>query len=326
MIVLPKSKCLVLAEVPELRLVEEKLSEILGRANGVILESCTNLLCSGGKRLRPLLTLSSGLCVGKLNDDIICAAVAAELIHMASLVHDDVIDGSLTRRGRDTINARHGNCAAVLTGDYMFAEAFSLLASRRLLSGMGYLVEAIKEMCSGEVNQAQELFQTGVNTAQYFSRIGKKTAVLLAACCKSGAAAAGAREDEILSLGEYGLNLGYAYQIVDDILDFTGSPEKLGKPIGVDVSSGNVTLPVILLLENPVYAGWIKEVLRARQIPASGVESIKEALINAGLIEKSYHTATFYVEKAKACLKLISEGPHTELLCSLADQILQRDA
>lgn len=312
--------------LPELVLVEDKLTEILAGADGIIKDACTNLLCSGGKRLRPLLTICSGLCFGPVTDDMIYAAVAGELIHMASLIHDDVIDGSLTRRGKATANALHGNCAAILTGDYIFAEAFNILSSRRLLASMGYLVEAIKEMCDGEVNQAGELFHTSINTEQYYARIAKKTGILLAACCKSGASTAGASDEEIRLLGEYGLNLGYAYQIVDDILDFTGSAEKLGKPIGVDVTSGNVTLPVILLMENPVYGGWIKDVLNARNIPTCGVESIREALRNAGSIEKSYGAAANCVAEAKASLKQIPDGKHKDLLLALADKILQREA
>ncbi len=313
-------------QLPELMLVEQKLADILGKAEGIIKDTCAGLLYAGGKRVRPLLTVCSGLCFGPLNMNMVFAAVAAELVHMASLVHDDVIDASQTRRGTATVNSRHGNSAAVLTGDYIFAEAFNILSSHRLITAMGYLVEAIKAMCDGEVNQAGELFALSVNPDKYFARIAKKTGILLAACCKSGAETGGGSEGEIEAMGEYGLNLGYAFQIVDDILDFTGTQEKLGKPVGLDVTNGNITLPVILLMDNPVYGNWVKEILSTRQINVTGVESIRQALQQAGSIEQSYAAAAKCVEKAKASLERIPAGRNKIMLLELADKVLQRQA
>ncbi len=311
-------------QVPELMLVEQKLAEVLGKAEGIIKDTCAGLLSAGGKRIRPLLTVYSGLCFGPLNTNMVFAAVAAELVHMASLVHDDVIDGSQTRRARDTVNSLHGNSAAVLTGDYIFAEAFNILSSHKLFAPMGYLVEAIKAMCDGEVNQAGELFALSANPDKYFARIAQKTGILLAACCRSGAQTGGGSEKEIEVMGEYGLNLGYAFQIVDDILDFTGTQEKLGKPVGVDVTSGNITLPVILLMDNPVYGNWVKEVLATRQVSVTGVESIRQALLQAGSIEQSYAAAAGCVKRAKASLERIPAGRYKNILLGMADKVLQR--
>lgn len=249
---------------PELLIVEEKLRESFQRAGGTIKDSCLQLLSSGGKRLRPLLTLQSAQCFGTLNIATIDAAVAAELIHMASLIHDDVIDHSDLRRGVRTINSQQGNQVAVLAGDYVFAEAFRILASNHLLTCMSYLVEAIQAMCHGEVQQASEHYNLTIDPSQYFTRIAQKTGILLSSCCASGAASAGASQAEVECLGLYGMNLGYAYQIIDDILDFTGNPLTTGKPVAADLSNGNITLPVIYLLEKPLYGPWAAEILQKR--------------------------------------------------------------
>jgi heptaprenyl diphosphate synthase len=314
----------VFPSCPELSLVEDTLYRVLSKSRGIIKDACCNLVNAGGKRIRPLLTLNSALCFGPLNTDVVNAAAAAELIHMASLVHDDVIDKAETRRGKPTVNSMYGNNAAVLTGDYMFAEAFQILANHQLLPSMGYLVEAIQAMCDGEVNQAQQLFDHSVCTERYLCRIAKKTGILLASCCKSGAATAGATPEEVAALGEYGLNLGYAFQIVDDILDFVGESETVGKPIGGDIVSGNVTLPVIILMDNPIYGDWIKQVLGSQQINTAGVESIKCALMGAGSIDKAYQMAASCVEKAKASLEKIPASPYKAALLQVADLIYSR--
>ncbi|HWJ02363.1 MAG TPA: polyprenyl synthetase family protein [Verrucomicrobiae bacterium] len=309
----------------EMALVEDALQHVFARSRGIIRETCYGLINSGGKRIRPLLTLTSSLCFGPVRSEAIYAAVAAELVHMASLVHDDVIDRSEIRRGQATVNSLVGNSSAVLAGDYIFAEAFNLMSSHKLYASMNYLVEAIQQMCDGEVNQAGETFVTTVNREKYLCRIAKKTGILLAACCKSGAATAGASETEIFKLGQYGLNVGYAFQIVDDILDFTGTPEVLGKPIGLDVKNGNVTLPVILLMDNPVYGPWVKQVLDTQQVNNDGLASIKEALFNTGSIERAYGVAETCIENAKQSLEQIPDSEYKTTLLGLADKVLKRD-
>lgn len=316
----------VLKQLPEMLEVETELRKVLQRAKGMIHETCTGLLNAGGKRIRPLLTICSSLCFGPVNDTAIQAAVAAELIHMASLVHDDVIDKAELRRGKATANHKYGNGTAVLTGDYIFAEAFRILSTNHMLECMEYLVEAIQAMCDGEVNQAQQLFSTNTSAEDYFGRIAKKTGILLAASCKCGAVSAGAAAAGVDDLGEYGLNLGYAFQIIDDILDFTGSPDKLGKPVGTDIKSGNVTLPVILLMDNPVYGDWIKEVLRTKVISPEGIISIREALVRAGSIEKAYNLAKDCIAKAKAALERIPDSPYRHILFNLTDEVILRQA
>ena len=314
------------AEFGELTLVEAKLQEIAEKAQGIIRDACLNLINSGGKRIRPLLTLTSGMCFGPINTEMIGGAVAAELIHMASLIHDDIIDNSAIRRGQATVNSQHGSKVAVLAGDYLFAEAFNILSSYRMLESMTYLVEAIKEMCQGEVNQAGELFQLTLTIENYFQRIAQKTGILLAACCKSGASAAGASSTQIETMGLYGLNLGYAYQIVDDILDLCGDESELGKPVGLDIRSGNITLPVIYLLQNPVYSEWTKELITSEEITHSTIGHLREVLVKSGCISQSYALAAQCIENAKKSLAEVPSSRFKMILLTLADRVLARHA
>lgn len=311
-------------QFPELLFVEDKLQVVLSKADGLIQQTCVSLLQSGGKRIRPLFTLYSGMCFAPLNPPMIQAAVAAELIHMASLIHDDVIDESSTRRGKPTVNSLYGDHAAILTGDYLFAEAFNILSTHQLLSSMTYLVEAIQAMCEGEVNQANEQFSSSISLQHYFQRINKKTGKLLAACCQSGAILAGASSEELTQMREYGLNIGYAYQITDDILDISGDADSLGKPVGTDLINGNITLPFLYLMDNPIYGNWLKEIMKTRKVTRQGMQSINEALVSSGCTDQAYATAAKCICNAKDSLDKIPRSPYRATLVNLADSILLR--
>lgn len=323
---LPSLKTNDRIQFTEMLLVESKLQEVLGKAEGIIKNTCLNLLNSGGKRIRPLLTVTSGMCFNRLNNNMIDAAVATELIHMASLIHDDIIDNSSTRRNRPTVNSLMGNNAAVLTGDFIFAEAFNILAASQLLPCMNFLVKAIKEMCDGEVNQAAEQFNPAVTINSYFIRIAKKTGYLLSACCKSGAIAAGANNEEIHIMGEYGLHLGYAFQIIDDILDFTGSEHVTGKPVGVDIAGGNITLPIILLMEDAFYSEWIKNILQNHHVTANDLDNICKALIKTNSLTRAYNIADQCIDKAKSFLCPVPASKYKTDLLNLADKIRIRQS
>ncbi|WP_434512005.1 polyprenyl synthetase family protein [Desulfitobacterium sp. AusDCA] len=310
---------------PELLLVEERLKQTIDKAQGMIRQSCSQLLTSGGKRLRPLLTLQSGMCFGPLNTATIQASVAAELIHMASLIHDDVIDHSDLRRGLPTINSQQGNLAAVLTGDYLFAEAFHILSSHQLLASMNYLVEAIQAMCTGEVDQANRQFDLSVSENDYFERISRKTGILLASSCRSGAATASASNEDIDRLGNFGMHLGYAYQIIDDLLDFTGDPQQTGKPVAADLINGHITLPIIYLLKHPLYGPWAGEFLQDKPTPEK-IPKIMQALISSEALDEAFSTALTCVETALSYLEEISACPSKTVLTQLAAKVLYRNS
>ncbi|HVJ48043.1 polyprenyl synthetase family protein [Desulfitobacterium sp.] len=309
--------------LPELLIVEEQLKRTVEKAQGMIRESCTQLLSSGGKRLRPLLTLHSAMCFGPLNTATLQAAVAAELIHMASLIHDDVIDHSELRRGQPTINFQQGNLNAVLTGDYLFAEAFQLLSAHQLLDSMKYLVEAIQSMCIGEVAQADHQFDISITVNDYFERIAQKTGILLAGSCRSGAVTAGASQGDIERLGTFGMYLGYAYQIIDDLLDFTGNPEQTGKPVAADLNNGNLTLPIIYLLKNPLYGPWAREIIQDKPTPQN-MSKIIQALFSSKALDQAFSTALTCVESALSYLEKIPDCPSKTLLTKLAYTVVYR--
>ncbi|NMA70123.1 MAG: polyprenyl synthetase family protein [Desulfitobacterium sp.] len=309
---------------PELLLVEERLQSTFQNAEILIKDSCLRLLASGGKRIRPLLTLQSAQCFGPLSTATIDAAVAAELIHMASLIHDDVIDMSDLRRGIITINAQEGNHIAVLAGDFIFAEAFRILSQEKLLICMSFLVEAIQAMCNGEIQQARERFNLNVELADYFKRIEKKTGILLASCCCSGAASAGATHEELDIMREYGMNLGYVYQIIDDILDFTGNTQKIGKPAAADLLNGHITLPLIYLLNKPSYASWVKEIIQKEHITSQDIEEIIQGLIASNALNEAFDTALYCAEAAVAALSTLPPTPSKAFLIQLTHKVLHR--
>lgn len=306
--------------------VEEELKLVLSKADGIIKDMCISLLKSGGKRIRPIMVMESGLCFSSLTKNMLETAVAAELIHMASLVHDDIIDLSECRRGSSTINSIYGNHAAVLVGDFLFAEAFSLLSSQKLLKSMGFLVEAIQNMCDGEINQAGDKFRTRVTINDYFTRIAKKTGILISSCCKAGAAAADAPNCYMDAIGDYGMNVGYAFQIMDDILDFTGDEKKLGKPAGRDLVSGNITLPVILLLEDKDFGLWAQKIIEAGKINKSEMYYINELLYKSGALRKSMNMAKACISEAKSSLYSIPDSIYRDTLLSIADNVISRES
>lgn len=307
-----------------IELVEKKLNDALSDSQGAVKDMCTHILNAGGKRVRPLLVLYSGLIFSDEIDELIYAATAAELIHMASLVHDDIIDDSSLRRNKPSINKIWGKHFAVLCGDYLFAKAFGILSKNRLIKSMDYMVEAIQNMCEGEILQAENRFNHCVTLDMYYRRIAKKTAIFMQCCCKSGAAVGGADELQVRMLGEYGLNLGLAFQIIDDILDFCGDVDAMGKPGGEDLRQGSITMPLIFLMQDDRYENWIKEILGERNITGHHIREITRKLKETGMIEKSFKTALSHIEKAKHSLGMLAESEYTGRLYKLADMLKAR--
>lgn len=304
--------------------VEQALHQAVSDSHHFTNRICTELIEAGGKRVRPLLVLSAAQCFGSLNQEIIYTAVACELIHMASLVHDDVIDLSKTRRNRPTLNVQIGNHASVLVGDYLFAKAFEILSTNKLLASMNLVVEAIGEMCDGEIVQASNKFNLDQKVEDYYSRIYKKTGILIAACCQAGAIVGGAEEQEIEAFREYGMNIGYAFQIIDDLLDFTGKEKDLGKPVGCDLREGNITLPILKLIKQEEYKKWLQSIFYQGNVSKSQYLEILRLLKDSYALEETYQEAVVCVEKAKAALGQIKDSTNKQTLMDLADKIIHR--
>lgn len=312
------------ADIPELEAVEMELMDALSDSRGTIREMSSYTLNAGGKRIRPMLVMYSGMLFSGKTDNLIKAAAAAELIHMASLVHDDVIDCSDLRRNKPSVKSVWGNHFAVIGGDYLFAKAFSILSLNRLNRSMDYMVEAIGNMCHGEIFQAEDRFNCDLSLNRYYEKIAMKTAIFLKCCCQSGAAVSDANDDEIDIMGEYGLNLGFAFQIMDDILDYYGCVDVMGKPKNEDLRQGNITLPITLLLENELYGNRIRSIIIGKNFDEPIMEEVCTALKETDTINKCLNIVFTHIEKAKQCLKMIPETQYHQSLVNLADLLSSR--
>lgn len=312
-------------EIPELQIVEAQLAQIINATEGPAREVCTYMLEAGGKRLRPaLVLLTARYFAPTVPEQAITTAVAAELIHLASLVHDDVIDAAGSRHNKQSVNARWGNKIAVLAGDNLFAKAFQILSQQGLYDILELMIEAIQDMCSGEIEQALDSFNVEQKEEKYFSKISKKTGKLIAVCCQAGSLAGQAQAHQAAALRNFGLNLGYAFQITDDILDFTGQKDLLGKPVGLDLLHGTLTLPVLNLLKNASYCDWLKKILQAGTLTEQTHREVLQALRDSGSLEQAKATALAYARQACSLLQQLPANPNRDTLEHLALKAVNR--
>ena len=308
-------------EFPMSDLIEIAIEKSLYGNKGAICDMCNHMVKAGGKRIRPLLVLYSGLAFSGLTDELVNASAAAELIHMASLVHDDIIDKSNFRRSKPSVNHLWGNHFSVLCGDYLFARAFGILSGERLLFSLDLMIEAIENMCEGEIIQAENKFKQDMDTAAYYRQISGKTAIFFQCCCRSGAGIGRANQLQIDAIGEYGLNMGIAFQIIDDILDFRGDVKAMGKPVGEDLRQGVITLPVILLLKDVKYGSLVREMISNRRIETRDIETVNSLLDESGAIDEAFAIADSYIDKARASLQILPKSDFTSFLDSLPDML-----
>jgi heptaprenyl diphosphate synthase len=309
---------------PVLQKVERQILEITAGHNKTLGALAARIIQAGGKRLRPLLVLLSGWKEQTDWEPLVDVAVAAELIHTASLIHDDIVDDAEKRRGLPTINSTRGNHTAVLTGDYLFARAFSLLSGRRSRRALPFMVEAIEAMCEGAIEEMATLFDHTQTEEDYLSRIYKKTASLVEACCGAGAEVGGAPPEVVRARKEFGRNLGLAFQIVDDLLDFSADEQTLGKPAGSDLVQGILTLPVIYLLQNPQCGGSIREIIAGRRCTPADFAYVKKAALETAALRRAYLKAREFQEKALACLCSLPPGPLRSAFERIAELVTTR--
>ncbi len=270
-----------------------------------------------------MLTLLSGKFYNYNLDYLLPMATAVEILHTATLIHDDAIDKSLLRRGKPTINRLWGEEQAVLLGDYLFAEAGALTATTQNLRAIKLFARTLRTISGGELYQAFYAFNLEQSRQQYFERVAKKTASLFCMATESGSVLSQAPEESIQILIEYAYNLGVAFQIVDDILDFIGTEEEMGKPIGSDLSQGTLTLPSILLMEHYPDDNPVKRLFENRD----SQENIKLAIDlvrNSPVIEECYKIASDYCAKACCNLGLLPDNASRQSLMWLADYIISR--
>ncbi len=307
----------------DLARIEDRLRAVSGVDSPYLSELLDYSLKSNGKRIRPILTLLSGKFYDYNFDSLLLMATAVEIMHTATLVHDDAIDESLVRRGRPTVYQLWGEDKAVLLGDYLFAEAGALTAATQNLRAIKLFADTLKAISSGELNQAFNAFNLEQSRLQYFQRVSKKTAALFVMATESGAALSQAPEESIQILAEYGHNIGIAFQIVDDILDFIGTEEELGKPVGSDLAQGILTLPAMFLLERYPEDNPVEKIFK-NQDKQKNVELEMELIRNSSINMTCYKVASDYNAKACRNLNLLPDNAARQVLVDLADYIISR--
>jgi len=307
----------------DLRRVEALLAEHPPEQHEAISLAVDHLISGGGKRLRPtLVLLSAHLCNASI-DQAVLAAAAAEMLHTATLVHDDLIDGSLIRRGVETLNASWTPAATILTGDYVFARAAYLVARTRNVRLTQRFAETLMVICNGEIRQMFNGQYDRDAIEEYGRRIYAKTASLIALSAEAGAILADAQPTSEQALRTYGEQIGTAFQIADDVLDFVADEETLGKPVGSDLRQGLATLPVLLYLKADSGPSSVREVLEGNR-SADVVQEAVEAVITSPAIEKALTTARQHADEAKAALDVFPSTPHRTALLDLADFTVSR--
>ncbi|MGA9288527.1 MAG: heptaprenyl diphosphate synthase component II [Anaerobacillus sp.] len=283
----------------DLSFIESELEQTVDAHHPVLRDASNHLLKAGGKRIRPVFVLLSGK-FGEYNLPLMKnVAVALELIHMASLVHDDVIDDAEMRRGAKTIKAKWDNRVAMYTGDYIFARAVELVTELKNPEANNILSNAILEMTIGEIEQIRDQFNWEQNVRHYFRRIKRKTALLIATSCELGAVAAGVSKADQLHLKQFGYYVGMSYQITDDILDYTGTVKQLGKPAGGDLLQGNITLPVLYAMNQGNSKDRIKGVFSENSNASQEeVNQVLSIVKSSGGIEYAQEISDRYLTKA----------------------------
>jgi octaprenyl-diphosphate synthase len=283
---------------------------------------------SGGKRVRPALTILSNYAVGGDGSryNSIRMATVMEFLHTATLVHDDIIDSADTRRNRPTVNALYGNETAVLMGDWLYMSAFETSLAERSLPILDILTRVTRKMTEGELLQLTTLGRTDVSEQQYLDIIQRKTAFLFSACCEVGAILGGASEPEQRALGDYGMNLGMAFQLTDDLLDFTSTDDALGKGAGVDLLGGKVTLPLIYLIASEASAReQVQTVMSEAGYNGVTRRELVEALERVGAIERARARGDEYAAAARTALDELPDSEFCESLKAIPTYVLDRD-
>ena len=283
---------------------------------------------SGGKRVRPALTILANYAVGGDGSryNSIRMATVMEFLHTATLVHDDIIDSADTRRDRPTVNALYGNETAVLMGDWLYMSAFETSLAERSLPILDILTRVTRKMTEGELLQLTTLGKTDISEQQYLDIIQRKTAFLFSACCEVGAILGGANETEQTALSNYGMNLGMAFQLTDDLLDFTSTDDALGKGAGVDLLGGKVTLPLIYLLaQEPSAREMVQTVMTEASYERVARSELHQAVNRVGAVERARVRADEYATAARTALDQLPQSEFRESLAAIPTYVLDRD-
>jgi geranylgeranyl pyrophosphate synthase len=283
------------------------------------------LVSAGGKRIRPALVLLAAKCGRYDLTRLTPAAVAVELTHAATLVHDDVIDRASVRRGRPTVAALLGDEPAIVVGDFYFAKAYEQAAGTAVTEVVAILARAVMDICAGEVRQQAIRYRYHTDEDEYTRRIEAKTATLLAACCDIGALIGGLDEGKRSALRGFGRLLGLAFQIADDVLDYEGSQDEIGKPIGQDIAEGFATLPLMLAMREPQIAGKLKSLLVDQHVlSADEAQQVVQLVRGSNGPQQALDRARELASEARHQLGALDGGDAGKALAALSDYVVSR--
>ena len=284
----------------------------------------SHILSGRGKAVRPLLALHAGSLYHYDLQKIMYMATASELMHIATLVHDDAIDKASVRRGQLTINKIWGTDKAIIFGDYLFAKAAEYAVDTGSLRVVRLFSQTLEAISYGELKQGFSAFNLEQSYDQYIGRIAGKTASLFALSTEGGAVLSGAPEESIKILSEYGLNLGISFQIVDDIFDLIGTEQKLGKPVGSDLAQGTITLPTLMLLGRYPEDNPVKRIFKNEGDREKNVKEAIELVRNSQIVDECYRVASDYSARASLNLHLLPDSPSRQALYTMAEYVVER--
>ena len=312
----------------EMRLVEAEF-ERQARSNVQAIDQLSKYIVSGGgKRVRPaLLLLATYACGGNAaSEGAVRLATVMEMLHTATLVHDDIIDNAGIRRGQDSVNARFGNQMAVLMGDWLYMSAFETSLKQRSLEILDILTHLTRKMTEGELIQLTVIGDTDITEEAYFDILRRKTAYLFSGCCEIGAILGGAADEERDALRDYGMNLGVAFQLADDLLDFTAEEKILGKAAGADLLEGKLTLPLILLCRQyPEFKQELKEIIADGSYQNGARSKVMKKLEENRTIEKIREVALGYADAARKNLEVLPETKYSLALEEIPNFVIERN-
>ncbi len=312
----------------DLVLVEQELARQTSASFEPVSEITSYLLGGGGKRLRPALLLLSARYAGRTKTDgAIRLGAVVELLHSATLIHDDVIDSANTRRGRPSANSRWGNHRSVLVGDWLYMLSFQMALEERNFRILDILIDLTQKMVEGELIQLEKIGRIDVTEQDALRLATYKTACLFSGCARLGAVLGGLQDEGEEALAEYGRYAGLAFQLVDDLLDFTASAEQLGKPVLSDLKEGKVTLPLIYAMENGHRDAreLVARVLEEKEFDSVRPETIVALVQESGALDRARNLAHEYARRAKACLNGHGDSEYARALLTLPDFILERE-
>jgi octaprenyl-diphosphate synthase len=311
----------------DLEAVEREFERQVQSKVAVIPEIGKYIQKSGGKRVRPAVLLMSARLCGYTGPRAVLNAAVVEFIHTATLVHDDIIDDAELRRGQKSVHSRWGNDVTVLAGDFLYIKSMAMALTQDTLDVIRLLCDVTLRMIEGEIYQLTKNGVVDLTEDEHFEIIRRKTAFLFAGCAQIGGMLGQAGEARELELREYGFNLGVMFQLVDDLLDFTGEAETIGKPIGGDLREGKITLPIIHLLKHGGAEAetLVRAMVQDRDVTPENWTRVKTLLAEHRSIEYAYARAVEFGEAAKRHLKMFPDSHEREALMALADYVLYRD-